>query len=45
MKKIIILLAALIAASTLAALISARKNADGNVGDVYDDSAMDFLGV
>ncbi len=45
MKKILILIVALIAASTLATLIRAEKNASEDIGDVYDESTTDFLGV
>jgi hypothetical protein len=45
MKKILILIAALMAASALAALIRAQRKSDSSEGDPYDDSTMDYLGV
>ena len=45
MKKILILVAALIAASMLAAIVRAGKEPGANIGDVYDESTTDFLGV
>jgi hypothetical protein len=45
MKKILILIAAVVAASALAALIRAGRNVDGNMGYPYDDSPTDYLGI
>ncbi|HUI29743.1 MAG TPA: hypothetical protein VLX91_05965 [Candidatus Acidoferrales bacterium] len=45
MKKILILIAALLAASALAALVTARRNSNGNIVDPFEDSSMDCLGV
>ncbi len=45
MKNILILIAAVVAASALVALIKAQKDNDGNIGDPYNDSTTDYLGI
>jgi len=45
MKKVLILIAALVAASALAALITSRRSIDVNFVDPFEDSHMDYLGV
>ena len=45
MKKILILIAAVIAASTVIALMSAREAHEDIIDFSDDDSTIDFLGV
>jgi len=45
MRRIILLVAALLAASTLVALIRAGRNVDGDIGYPYNDSSTDYLGI
>ena len=45
MKKILIIIVAVVAASAIAAMIRAQNDNDESFADPYDDSPMDYLGV
>jgi len=45
MKKVLILLALVAAASAFVVLVSGEKSADRNAEEASDDSTLDYLGV